>query len=152
VHGLLHLATERVHLVRGDIEEVEGARMGQTVMVQPRPEPNRAVRAPAQQTFVDEILDYRIGRRERRTYGLGDRIGTAGTPVSWRWSRTCSARSMPLTRDRPNREFASRTGVGVEASILWPFHRATNRPRRRCYRYSTPFPNNGTSSPSHDTA
>ena len=73
--GFLHLPAQVLHLVRRDVEEVEGLGIGEAVMIKPRPEPDRPVVATLQKPLLDQILDDHIDGRKRRSDSLGDGIG-----------------------------------------------------------------------------
>ena len=72
--GFLHLPAQVLHLMRRDVEEIEGLGISEAVMIKPRPEPYRPVVATLQKPLLDQILDDHIDGRERRSYRLRNGI------------------------------------------------------------------------------
>ncbi len=84
LHRFPDLTAELVHLVGGQVEKVEGPGIGETVMVKPRPQPERAVVPALQQVLGDEIVDNDVDGGLRAPIAFAIAYAPAGLPVSCR--------------------------------------------------------------------
>jgi len=58
----------------GNTHEIQRAGIGETIVVQPGTEPDRAVRIARQHVLFDQIVDDHIDGRKRSLDGLRDRV------------------------------------------------------------------------------